>query len=99
MAIKEGPSHTGLLDKKMITGYKAICKKHGDITNAAYYFDYKIVNHETGKEEVYKSIYCIPCINEYLMSLQKEGKIPEIALVAMEASDEKKEDTEDKEEK
>lgn len=80
MAIKQSNQFAGILHPDMVKGFRVVCEKHGDVTGASCYFDYKVLDKENNKSKNYQSIYCIPCLNEYLMSLQEEGKIPKVML-------------------
>ena len=59
--------------------FKIYCKKHGDITKSASFFNYTTTSE--GKKTVHRAVFCIPCICEYLVKLQSEGQLEEIAAV------------------
>jgi hypothetical protein len=46
-----------------------ICPKHGDVTTTAL-----LLNFQQG-DKPQQFIYCLPCLNEVLLALQKEGAI------------------------
>lgn len=75
---------------KEIKDIKITCPKHGDITKSTYLFTYDITVDD--HVETFQCGYCIPCINEYLMKLQEEGKIEKIVLSPVIGDIEKKKD-------
>lgn len=75
-------------DGKELKSFKLYCSKHGDITDAAIampvvYTDIKGEKHND------KNIYCIACLNEFLMKLQKDGYFGKIAVVPIVGDKEK----------
>jgi len=80
---------------KEIKEYRLICKKHGDVSEGTVAFEY----NETDKDDkvtVKRAVYCLACINEFLQSLQKEGKLSTIGvlpvLVDKNSNEDKKEE-------
>jgi hypothetical protein len=65
---------------KELKDARVVCDRHGDITKSALFFSYTTTG-KNGENQKHNCIYCIPCLNEYLESLQKEGKLGTIALV------------------
>jgi len=51
------------------------CPKHGDITATALFLNFK---GDDGKPKQF--LYCLPCLNEVLLSLQKEGAIQTVQV-------------------
>jgi hypothetical protein len=45
------------------------CPKHGDVTQTAL-----LLNFPNGEKPM-QFIYCLPCLNEVLLALQKEGAV------------------------
>ena len=58
---------------------KLVCPKHGDVTTSALYMTFK-----NGENKVDQFLYCLPCLNEVLLSLQKEGAIQQIQVIVEE---------------
>ena len=54
---------------------KLVCPKHGDVTTSALYMTFK------NGEKVDQFLYCLPCLNEVLLSLQKEGAIQQLQVI------------------
>lgn len=82
MAIKKGNDATFTIpDGQEVKSIRVICKKHGDISDAVVMLNYSIKDKETGKNIQYKCGYCIPCLNEYLMKLEKAGELAGIGFV------------------
>lgn len=53
------------------------CPKHGDITNATLHLSFA---DEEGKKQG-QFLYCLHCLNEVLLSLQKSGAIETVQIV------------------
>ena len=81
MAIKEKKDLNSFTipEGKRLKDFKIYCKKHGDITKSASFFNYTTTSE--GKKTVHRAVFCIPCICEYLVKLQSEGQLAEIAAV------------------
>ena len=81
MAIKEKKDLNSFTipEGKRLKDFKIFCKKHGDITKSASFFNYTTT--ADGKKSVHRAVFCIPCICEYLVKLQSEGQLAEIAAV------------------
>lgn len=81
MAIKEKKdlSSFTIPEGKRLKDFKIYCKKHGEITKSASFFNYTTTAE--GKKSVHRAVFCIPCICEYLVKLQSEGELAEIAAV------------------
>jgi len=58
---------------------KLMCPKHGDVTTSALYMTFK-----NGESKVDQFLYCLPCLNEVLLSLQKEGAIQQLQVIVEE---------------
>jgi len=56
------------------------CPKHGDITNATLHLSF--ADSEGNKQGEY--LYCLHCLNEVLLSLQKSGAIETVQIVVPE---------------
>lgn len=81
MAIKKGNDQTfNIPEGQEIKDIRVICKKHGDVTDSTLMLSYSINDKETGKKTNYQCGYCIPCLNEYLMKLEKEGELAGIGF-------------------
>lgn len=52
------------------------CPKHGDVSTSSLYLTFKKAPTTEGdKEETQQFLYCLPCLNEVLLNLQKAGTI------------------------
>lgn len=65
---------------KELKSFKIFCNRHGDITESCIampitYTDIKGAKHSD------KNIYCMACLNEFLLKLQKNDDIGKIAIV------------------
>lgn len=56
-----------------------ICPKHGDVTTTAL-----LLNFQQGDKPM-QFIYCLPCLNEVLLALQKEGAIQTLQVQVLDA--------------
>lgn len=81
MAIKEKVDNNSFVipEGKKLKEMKIFCKKHGDITKCSSYFNY--TTNTEGETSVHRAIFCIPCICEYLVKLQSQGELAELAAV------------------
>ena len=73
--LPEGVQRVG--DESSNQGVRFACKKHGDITNATLHMTFAGPNGE--KQGQY--LYCLHCLNEVLLSLQKGGAIETVQIV------------------
>lgn len=82
MAIKKGNDKEFTIPEgQEIKSARVVCKKHGDITDSVLMVSYTTTDKETNKNIKYQCGYCIPCLNEYLMKLEKAGEISSIGFI------------------
>ncbi len=62
-----------------------ICPKHGDVTPTALFMSFK---DEADATKTKQFLYCLPCLNEILLSLQKEGAIQTLEVKVEEVNPE-----------
>lgn len=93
MAIKQAnKKEMEIPEGQEIKDVRVVCKKHGDITNSVLMISYTTEDNETGKKTDVQCGYCIPCLNEYLLSLEKEGKISSTSFVPIYGPKDEKKD-------
>ena len=56
-----------------------VCPKHGDVTTTALLLNF------SQAEKPMQFVYCLPCLNEVLLSLQKEGAIQTLKVNVLNA--------------
>jgi hypothetical protein len=57
------------------TPIKLNCPKHGDITTSALYMTFK------NGEKPEQFLYCLPCLNELLLTFQKNGALQQVQII------------------
>ncbi len=60
------------------------CPKHGDVTTSALYMTFNNPTADATGKKVDQFLYCLPCLNEVLLSLQKEGAIQQLQVEVLE---------------
>ena len=61
---------------------RLVCPKHGDISNATLHI---VFDPSTPESKPTRYMYCLHCLNEVLLSLQKDKLIEAVQVIAVPA--------------
>ena len=75
----EQPIDQKLPEGAVLTGIKATCPKHGDVTAATLFLTYTTINKD--KQAIqHQNMFCIRCLSELLQEFQAQGKIQKLEV-------------------
>ena len=92
------PNAAGAKPETKPVNVRLQCPTHGDITQSTMVIALEDLSgnapvDENGKKRPIQFLYCLHCLNDMLLGLQKEGRLPKVDAIPVEVPTTKEEET------